>query len=283
MWHGFYYQSHRAMSDVDALINLVAHKFYDSNTPVQELIVNSYKPAYKISALKSPFETKDKLKARKYIWNGDDKYWWKVFQFDEIDEELKRDRTQELWTKYGKYVTAAAVAVVLGVGVSQGFNAWTRSQAETSANLYHQALAADDALTQLQAQAGNMTDGYALLARFQLAAAHAAADDLVSAESAYAALAADKAVPALYQQAAQLLAVMNAPAGSDIGALQDSLSSLVEGGPWQPLALELSAALDLQNGDNAAAITKLETLINLAETPNELRQRASRLVQVLNS
>ena len=28
---------------------------------------------------------------------------------------------------------------------------------------------------------------------------------------------------------------------------------------------------------------KLETLINLAETPNELRQRASRLVQVLNS
>ena len=203
--------------------------------------------------------------------------------FDEIDEELKRDRTQELWTKYGKYVIAAAAAVVLSVGASQGFNAWTRSQAETSANLYHQALAADDALTQLRAQAGNMTDGYALLARFQLAAAHAAADDFVSAESAYAALAADKAVPALYQQAAQLLAVMNAPAGSDFGALQDSLSSLVEGGPWQPLALELSAALDLQNGDNAAAITKLETLINLAETPNELRQRALRLVQVLNS
>ena len=33
--------------------------------------------------------------------------------FDEIDEELKRDRTQELWTKYGKYVIAAAAAVVL--------------------------------------------------------------------------------------------------------------------------------------------------------------------------
>ena len=31
--------------------------------------------------------------------------------FDEIDEELKRDRTQELWTKYGKYVMAAAAAV----------------------------------------------------------------------------------------------------------------------------------------------------------------------------
>ena len=61
--------------------------------------------------------------------------------FDEIDEELKRDRTQELWTKYGKYVMAAAAAVVLGVGASQGFGAWQRSQAEASANLYHQALA----------------------------------------------------------------------------------------------------------------------------------------------
>ena len=46
--------------------------------------------------------------------------------FDEIDEELKRDRTQELWTKYGKYVIAAAATVVLGVGASQGFQAWTR-------------------------------------------------------------------------------------------------------------------------------------------------------------
>ena len=90
-------------------------------------------------------------------------------------------------------------------------------------------------------------------------------------------------MPQLYQQAAQLLAVMNAPRSRDVAALQDSLSGLVEGGPWQPLALELSAALDLQAGDKAAAIFKLETLINLAETPNDLRQRASRLVQVLGS
>lgn len=203
--------------------------------------------------------------------------------FDEIDEDLKRDRAQELWTKYGKYVISAAVAVVLGVGASQGFNAWTRGQAETSADLYHQALAADDALAQLQADTGSMTDGYALLARFRIAAAHAAAGDLTAAESTYAALAADQAVPQLYQQAAQLLAVMNAPRSRDVAALQDSLSGLVEGGPWQPLALELSAALDLQAGDKAAAIFKLETLINLAETPNDLRQRASRLVQVLGS
>ena len=79
------------------------------------------------------------------------------------------------------------------------------------------------------------------------------------------------------------MAVMNAPDDSDTAALQERLAPLVDVGPWQPLALELSAALDLKAGDRSAAIAKLETLIDLAETPNELRQRASRLVEVLNS
>ena len=203
--------------------------------------------------------------------------------FDEIDEELKRDRTQELWTKYGKYVMAAAAAVVLGVGASQGFGAWQRSQAEASANLYHQALAADDARVQLQNTVDGLTDGYALLARFSIAAAFAEEGDMLAAEQAYDALASDGSIPPLYQQAAQLMAVMNAPDDSDTDALQERLAPLVDAGPWQPLALELSAALHLKAGDRATAIATLETLIDLAETPNELRQRASRLVEVLNS
>ena len=114
--------------------------------------------------------------------------------FDEIDEELKRDRTQELWTKYGKYVMAAAAAVVLGVGASQGFGAWQRSQAEASANLYHQALAGDDARAQLQDTVDGLTDGYALLARFRIAAAFAAEGDMLAAEQAYNALASDGSI-----------------------------------------------------------------------------------------
>ena len=53
--------------------------------------------------------------------------------FDEIDEELKRDRAQVLWAKYGKYVLSAAAAIVLVVGASQGYNAWTKQQVETAA------------------------------------------------------------------------------------------------------------------------------------------------------
>ena len=89
IWHGFYYDSHRAMTDVDALIHLVTHEEYSDNKPVLELIDNAYKPYYKISALHSPYETKDRLKSRNYYWNGIDKYWWKQIDLEETDSEIE--------------------------------------------------------------------------------------------------------------------------------------------------------------------------------------------------
>ncbi len=89
IWHGFYYDSHRAMTDVNALIHLVTNKEYSDNKPVLELINNAYKPYYKISALNSPYETKDRLKSRNYFWNGIGKYWWKQIDLEETDSEIE--------------------------------------------------------------------------------------------------------------------------------------------------------------------------------------------------
>ena len=87
IWHGFYFDSHRAMSDVDALIHLVTHDTYVTDKPIMELIDNASKPVYKISAIGSPYETKDALKAREYSWNGEDRYWWKNIDLDEVEDE----------------------------------------------------------------------------------------------------------------------------------------------------------------------------------------------------
>ena len=204
--------------------------------------------------------------------------------FDEIDEELKQDRAKAVWLRYGKYVAAAAAAVVLGVGASQGFSAWKQSQAETAANAYHQALAADDAVIALQGELAGLSDGYAVLARFRIAAGKAEAGDAAGAEADYLAIAADAGLSALYRDAAILLSAMNAPDTAKPADLQDRLAPLADGtGPWRPLALELSAALDLKAGDREAALAKLESIIEMEETPAELRQRAAQLAEVLKS
>ena len=88
IWHGFFFESHRAMGDVDALIHLVTHFSYELNElPFGELIQNSYKPIYKISATNSDFETKDTLKANGYNWDSELRVWWKTIKREEIENE----------------------------------------------------------------------------------------------------------------------------------------------------------------------------------------------------
>lgn len=202
--------------------------------------------------------------------------------FDEIDEELKRDRAQVLWAKYGKYVLSAAAAIVLGVGASQGYNAWTKQQVETAAETYQAALNADDVGAALEANLSSLTDGYAMVAKFQIAADLANKGDAVAAEQAYLALSTESGLDPLYQQAALMLSVMSAVNTGDVADLQDRLSSLTSAaGAWQALALELSAGLDLQAGDVAAAKAKIDQVLALPEIPNDLRQRAQRMALVL--
>jgi hypothetical protein len=100
----------------------------------------------------------------------------------------------------------------------------------------------------------------------------------------YLALAEDKSIQPLYQQAALLLSVMNAPDGTDSAALQERLLPLTSMlGPWQGLAIELSAALDLQRGETLAARAKFEAIVALPEISPELRQRAQQMLTILQS
>ena len=93
--------------------------------------------------------------------------------FDEIDEDLKRDQMQLLWARYGNLVMAAVATIVLLVGLRQGYTAWQTSQAEASASAYQQALKSDDVVGALEAHLGQLSDGYGMLAQFQIAAAQA--------------------------------------------------------------------------------------------------------------
>lgn len=202
--------------------------------------------------------------------------------FDEIDEELKKDRAQVLWARYGKYLIAAVAAVVLAVASAQGYKAWQTSQAETAANAYQAALEADDVAIALNDIIAGLTDGYEMLAQFRIAGEKAVNGDKLDAEMDYLALAEDKSIKPLYLQAALLLSVMNAPDGSDIAALQERLVPLTSVlGPWQGLAIELSAALDLQKGEALAARAKFEAIVALPEISPELRQRAQQMLTIL--
>ena len=95
IWHGFYYDAHRAMNDVNATINLLSHKSYDNDekNPVLELIENSVNPHY-IIVNQFPYNALHirsiKNRDKKYFYNSRDKSWRVILtNLDDVTTETE--------------------------------------------------------------------------------------------------------------------------------------------------------------------------------------------------
>ena len=92
IWHGFYYDSHRAMNDTNATIHLLLHPSYDTYPPLEELVENSQK-SHHLIINKFPYnETFIKMLKKRggYRFNPSDKSWRIFFkEQDLLDEEVE--------------------------------------------------------------------------------------------------------------------------------------------------------------------------------------------------
>ena len=86
------------------------------------------------------------------------------------------------------------------------------------------------------------------------------------------------------QQAAALLSVMVAPKDGELAPLLARLVDLeTTDGPWQSMALETSAGLLLRTGDRNSALAKFKNLVEMADIPDGMRQRAGRMAAMLSN
>ncbi len=84
-WHGFYYDSHNALADVDATLHLLRQGDY-----MGTMLVSAVTPDYRVFAVGSLRDENHLLKERRYRWNPDLTCWWKsVSNKEEADEESK--------------------------------------------------------------------------------------------------------------------------------------------------------------------------------------------------
>ena len=99
---GFFYEAHRAMTDVEATIKLMSTQG-EGRTVLAHLLEKVRQPTYTIWATNSPFETKDKLKESGYRWSGEEnkatgelKAWYK----EGLSEEEKNAEIEFLSELY---------------------------------------------------------------------------------------------------------------------------------------------------------------------------------------
>ena len=86
---GFHFSGHRAVNDCQALLEVLQQPMPASGTRAMQLLLNNARITdIQISALASPFATKDVLRERAYRWNADKKVWAKRVPKHGLDDEI---------------------------------------------------------------------------------------------------------------------------------------------------------------------------------------------------
>lgn len=208
--------------------------------------------------------------------------------FNEIDEDVRRERYEQLWKRYGNYVIGAALLVVLATAGAVGWREYTDRQNKAQAlrflNAMEQAQKGDDAgaRTAFASLAGDAGAGYATLARLQEAGLLAKAGDAAGAAKVYEQIAADGRVDQVFREFATVLLVQDQIATGEPARLTQMLAPLMsEKSPWRHSATELSALLAQRTGDKARAREFYAKLADDLTAPQGMRARATEMLAII--
>lgn len=207
----------------------------------------------------------------------------------EIDEALKRERTEKIFREYGPYILAGALLAILFTGIISGYRSWeNRVNAEHTA-LLMEAMSAPDQAKTLEEIAPQLRPGQRAIAYMTAAGALMNKGENTEAQAIFARTSGDKALPELYRDLATLMSVRlslsTATENLDAATLLSRLQPLMdESSPWRWHA-HVEAALiaaHLQN-DYAAARARLAPVLKDGESmPPSLQTRARALDQVFS-
>ena len=213
--------------------------------------------------------------------------------FDEVSEDLRAEKAQQLLKRYGGLLVLAAVMVVVAVA---GWQAWRWRQTQQTnvvAAAFLEAMrnsagspaadgatpSRDQAIRQFDSLAATAPEGYRTLARLRAAALRATTGDLPGALTLWDQVSADTQADPLLRDVANLMWVQHQVDQGDPSAVEGRLAPLVAAGnPWRPLALEDQALLMMRTGQDAKARDILEQLRADPAAPDGVRGRASGLL-----
>jgi hypothetical protein len=215
--------------------------------------------------------------------------------FDEVEEDLRAERAQALLKRYGGLLIALAL---LTIGVAAGWQAWNWWQAKRDLAAGTAFLAAMStaqavgpandaasrkaAIAAFEQVAATAPDGYRNLARLRAAGLLADAGDVAAAAALYDEVAADSSADKLVRDLASLLWAQRQLDTGDPARLEARLKALaVPANPWHALASEDLALLDLRQGHTDAAKATLRGLAGDVTLPQDMRGRASGLLNRL--
>jgi hypothetical protein len=209
--------------------------------------------------------------------------------FQEVDEDVRRERAEKFVKTYGKYIAAGVVLIVLAAA---GFVQWQKhrhEQAQAAGARFQSAAAlaaqdgkAEDAAIAFAKLAEDAGAGYAMLARLREAGVRVQGGDLAAGLALYDKVAADGATPQLFRDLAALSAalhVLDKGAPADAEKRAEPLTGAANA--FRYSAREVLALAALKAGDAEKARDRLTQLAGDETAPAGIRRRAGDLLSTL--
>ena len=206
--------------------------------------------------------------------------------FHEVEEEVRRERYEQLWKEYGDYVIAAAAFVIIAVA---GWQIWRyyEQRAELRASVEYgaamqllqtgQTPAAAEAFGKL---ASSAPSGYAKISRLQEAGALLAAGRTADAIKLYTEV--ENGSDDILANVARIRLAWATVDSTPRAQLQTQLASLTDpSSAWNPMAREILAYADFRDGATAQALAEYKRLATDKNAPTALHERAAAMANFL--
>ena len=205
--------------------------------------------------------------------------------FREVDEDVRREKMETMWKRYGGMAAGVAVLIIAAVAGSVIWKDMQQSEREEQGARFEQGmnlLAADqfaDAAAAFESLAAEGNDGYRLLAALQAADARAKAGDGSAALAAYDRLLEGDAGGERYDDLIRMKAALLALEVESADGAIARLGSVPDAeGPFRTAAREIRASALLAKGDRDGAIAELKAIAEDAAATPAQRDRVNRFL-----
>ena len=201
----------------------------------------------------------------------------------DIDNAIKQEKAEKFWRENGPYMVGGAIALVLLTAAFTAWNSWQLKINTRQTNLLVSAMETPYPETALAAAAQALEGKHKAMAQLQAAGHQAKGGDAEAALGLYRAVIADGSAPEIWRDLATLMAVRlewNASLDqAKAQALYNDLKPLLsKNNPWHQHATLQAAMMTGESlGDYKAALGLLSGLLNDAEAPQSLKDRAKAL------
>lgn len=204
--------------------------------------------------------------------------------FQEVDEEVRREKLKQLWDRYSGVIIAVMLVVVLGVAGWRGYQWWEAKKSAEAGAAFEaaQALSQEgkhaEAAAAFAKVAAEGTSGYRVLAHFR-EAAELAKSDKAAAVKVYDEIAAMPSAGPVLQDLAHVRAGLLLVDTAPLAELTRRLEPLTaRERPFRHTARELLAFAAWRAGDSGAAKRWYDVITTDADTPESTRSRVEVLM-----